>query len=172
MKIDVSHILKAAGEEEVVRFDDVLRYQDENVKITSPVKINAKLVNTGKSILLTGTAELKAELTCCRCLKKFKYPVKLELEDEYSIATLHAKAKKENEEIELKDDDFVFEIGGDNTIDLFEAIRQNLLTAIPIKPLCNNKCKGFLVKEKQAEKKVDPRLEKLKEIEGEIRTRD
>ena len=168
MKIDVSHILKTAGDEEVIKFDDVIQYQDENVKITSPVKIKAKLVNTGKLILLTGTAQLEAEFTCCRCLKKFKKPLKLELEDQYSIAALHTKAKKEGEEVELTDNDFVLEIGGDNTIDLFEAIRQNLLAAMPIKPLCNAKCEGFTQKGSKPKKKVDPRLEKLKEIEKRI----
>ncbi|MBU0687568.1 MAG: DUF177 domain-containing protein [Candidatus Margulisbacteria bacterium] len=164
MKIDISHILKAAGEKESVKFDDVIHYEDENVKISSPVKLNASLVNTGKTILLTGTAELSVELTCCRCLKKFNFPVKLDLDEEYSIATRHPHAKKSAEEVELRDEDFVFEIGGDNTIDLFEAIRQNLLSAVPIKPLCKETCQGFVEKEKKAETQVDPRLEKLKKF--------
>ena len=164
MKIDISHILKSAGEQEKVKFDDVIEYEDDNVKIVSPVKVDAKLINTGKTILLTGKVELQVELTCCRCLKAFKCPMTLYLEEEYSLLTSHAKARKEEQEIELKDEDFVFEIGGDNTIDLFEAIRQNLLTVVPLKPLCRKKCKGIKIKEKSKDKQIDPRLAKLKKL--------
>ena len=181
MQIDVSKLLKAPGEKEEVKFNDLIHYEDDAVKIVSPVRAGLRLVNTGRTILLTGTAQMKVQLTCCRCLKPFILPVKLELEEEYAL-----KHRKEEEkvsgclgasrgrrktgkdrvaEVELRDEDFVFEIGADNTIDLFEAIRQNLLATIPIKPICNDKCKGLLVpgEVNSGKKAIDPRLKKLEE---------
>jgi uncharacterized protein len=156
------------GEDEALNFEEVVNYTDEDLKIISPVKVSARLVNTGKTILLAGTAALQVELTCCRCLRSFIYPVKLELDEEYGFSGRAAGRKRRTKEIELKDADFVFAIESDNTIDLFEAIRQNLISAIPMKPLCREKCKGILVPERnkglQKEKKIDPRLEKLREF--------
>jgi len=177
MQIDISKLLKAPGEAESIKFNDLIRYADDLVKIVAPVKADLRLVNTGRTILLTGTAQTKVQLVCCRCLKPFILPVKLDLEEEYTVKREKKDAVGPNAgargakraaavEVELKDQDFVFEIGADNTIDLFEAIRQNLLAAIPIKPICNDKCKGLLVPggEKAREKPVDPRLAKLKDL--------
>jgi len=49
---------------------------------------------------------------------------------------------KQKEETELKESDFVYPVEKDNTIDLNELIRQNILLALPIKSLCDNNCKG------------------------------
>ena len=41
----------------------------------------------------------------------------------------------------VHEDDLVFPIESDNTVDLGEAIRQNMLLSIPMKPLCKADCK-------------------------------
>ncbi|MBI5078545.1 hypothetical protein HZB08_00795, partial [Candidatus Saganbacteria bacterium] len=55
--------------------------------------------------------------------------------EEYAKTLPEAKVKK-GKEIELKEADFVYSIEKDNSLDLDEIVRQNLLLALPIKPLC------------------------------------
>jgi len=139
-KIDVSELLKAVGNEERVKTSEEFNFTELN--IVAPIDINIKLLNIGKGILLSGTIGTVVRLSCCRCLEEFDLTVNLEIEEEYSFKQSQAP-KKGKKEIELKEKDFVFPIESDNTIDLGEAIRQNILTALPIKPLCSDLCKGI-----------------------------
>jgi uncharacterized protein len=121
------------------------------------------LINTGRSVLVSGTLKTTVRMSCSRCLKNFDLPVILGIEEEYSKNAPVIRVKKAGEEIELKEKDFVFEIGKDNIIDLGEAIRQNIMVNLPIKPVCNKACK-LPEPLKDKKKNVDPRLAKLAEI--------
>ncbi len=116
-----------------------ISYPEDNLNLSRRVHIAGELVNTGSTILLKGKVDTVVELDCSRCLKKFNYPVKFDIEEEYSRTPAKVSDKREDE---LQDEDFVFEVGSNNTIDVSEAVRQDLLTEIPIKPLCEEKCKG------------------------------
>ncbi|MFC1568126.1 DUF177 domain-containing protein [Candidatus Margulisiibacteriota bacterium] len=140
MKIDLTELLQKVGNEADIEQEDKVSFPDDDLNLTQPVKIDLHLVNTGPSVLLLGTAETEAELECSRCLKKYLVPLKIELEEEFSQAPLVPKKGKESE---LKAEDFVSPIGKDNTIDLTELIRQDLLLALPIKTLCEPDCKGI-----------------------------
>jgi uncharacterized protein len=184
MKIDVTDLLKSFGAEikldrsetlsfPPTRFDASLDARqarrvgdadkEDRLNLTSPVHVKLKLMNTGGTILVSGTLKTTVKLNCSRCLKDFDLPVDIKIEEEYSKRQVPPRAGKAGEEIELKEKDFVFEIGEDNIIDLDEAIRQNIIVSLPIKTVCNKACKlPEIVKDK--EKKIDPRLAKLATI--------
>jgi uncharacterized protein len=170
MKIDVSDLLKSFGAELKIDRSETLSFppiggadKEESLNLTSPVQVKLKLTNTGNTVLVSGTLKTTIELSCCRCLKDFDYPVNIKIEEEYSKRKSVLRSEKSEEEIELKEKDFVFEIGEDNIIDLDEAIRQNIIVSLPIKPLCSKTCKlPVAVTEKK--KSIDPRLAKLKQF--------
>ncbi len=167
MKIDVGDLLKRVGKVMRVEAKETLSLEEDGLSLNGPVAVYVKLTNIGDSILLSGKFKASVRLNCVRCLKDFDQPLSVEVEEEYSRDP--KVFDKKGEEIELKDADFIFKIGEDNSIDLGEAIRQNILTALPIKPLCRKSCKGLPVQElaveKGASKKApDPRLAKLKDI--------
>ena len=85
------------------------------------------------------SAETEAELNCSRCLKSFKQPLLINIEENFEKDQPPVKGKKGGE-IEIREEDFVSPIEKDNTIDISEVIRQNLLLALPIKPLCDLNC--------------------------------
>jgi uncharacterized protein len=140
VKIDLTELLQKVGNEAEVEQEDKVSFPDDDLNLTKPVKIKAHLVNTGTSVLMRGKAETEAELECSRCLKKFKFPLSIELEEEF---TKNPFVPKKSKEIELKPEDFVSPIEKDSTIDLTELIRQDLLLALPIKTLCSPDCKGI-----------------------------
>jgi len=170
MKIDVTDLLKSFGAEIKLDRSETLSFppvgdadKDDRLDLTSPVNVKLKLTNTGRSVLVSGTLKTTVRMACCRCLKDFDLPVAVKIDEEYSKRQTPPRAWKAGEEIELKEKDFVFEIGEDNIIDLDEAIRQNIIVNLPIKPVCSKSCKLPEVANDK-KKKIDPRLAKLAEI--------
>jgi uncharacterized protein len=170
MKIDVTDLLKSFGAELKIDRSETLSFppignadKEDSLNLTSPVNVKLKLTNTGRTVLVSGTLKTTVRMTCCRCLKDFDLPVDIRIEEEYSKKHSIPRVKKAGEEIELKEKDFVFEISEDNIIDLDEAIRQNIMVDLPIKPLCNKACK-LPEPAVDKKKKIDPRLAKLAAI--------
>jgi len=140
VKIDLTELLQKVGNEADIERAETVSFPEDGLKLTQPLKIEAHLVNTGSSVLLTGEAETLAELECSRCLKNYQLPISIEFQEEFSHEPFSPPGKGE---IELHPEDFVSPIGEDNMIDLTELIRQEMLLSLPIKTLCNEDCKGI-----------------------------
>ena len=92
-----------------------------------PVSGALELVRTERGIFVCGELQAKLQLVCSRCLVSFEKPVLLKIEEEYlSRAEERAFAIDEHGEIELS-----------------EAVRQYMLLASPMKPLCREDCAGL-----------------------------
>lgn len=140
MKIDLTEVLQKVGNETDIEETDQISFPDNDLNLSKPVKVKLHLVNTGDSVYLTGHAETEAELECSRCLKKYMVPLAIDLEEEFAREPFIPKGKGN---AELRPEDFVYPIEKDNTIDLSELIRQDLLLSLPIKTLCTPDCKGI-----------------------------
>ncbi|MGB9612882.1 MAG: YceD family protein [Candidatus Margulisiibacteriota bacterium] len=142
MQIDLSELLRKVGNEAQITKEERLNFPEDNLILKEPVKIDIHLTNSGTKVLLKGTFKTTAELECARCLKKFDAPLTAEVEEEYAKNQPEPKKLKEKE-IELTEEDFIYPISKDNTLNLEEIIRQNLILTLPIKPLCSPECKGL-----------------------------
>jgi uncharacterized protein len=140
VKIDLTELLQKVGNEADLEQTENLRFPDDDLNLTKPANVKLHLANTGASVLVRGEIETEVELECSRCLKTFKLPLRVEIEEEFSRRPPEFKGGRE---IELKEGDFVHPIEKDKNIDLAEVIRQNLLLAIPIKTPCSPECKGI-----------------------------
>lgn len=141
MKLDLTELLRHVGNEADVQEEFKVNLASDELRLTRPVKVKLHLTNTGQSVLVDGSLETELELDCSRCLKKFRQPLTVPVDEEYAKNPPRPPAKK-GVELELKEKDFVYPIGQDNTLDLDETIRQNILLAVPLKPLCTPACKG------------------------------
>jgi uncharacterized protein len=161
MQIDVGELLKEVGRSVDIE-DEVRRsYPEEGLVLKAPIKVKVHLVNTGRSVLLTGTLETQAEQECVRCLKKFVAPLRARMDEEFSRSP--RQRAPHGGEIGLTEKDFVFSLQDEHLLDLEEVIRQNLILALGAKPLCRGNCPG-LGEKKKKEGKTDPRLAKLKDF--------
>ena len=143
MKIDLTELLIKVGNEadlETALTNEKKYFEKEGLTLTRPVKIKLHLVNTGTSVLVKGRAETEVELECSRCLEKFTLPLSVDISEGYSKKPSGPKGAAE---LELHEEDFVYPIEKDNSIDLSETLRQNFLLALPIKALCRPDCKGI-----------------------------
>jgi uncharacterized protein len=140
IKIDITPLLKSVGNKIRIDEQETVSYPEDGLDLTSPVKVEGEMVNAGRGILFEGLVSTRLKLNCSRCLKEIEVPLSFEMEEEFRRHRHESPDRKK--ERELKDDDFFSEISSDNTIDLSEALRQELLTELPIQPLCSEECKG------------------------------
>lgn len=143
--IDITPLLKNVGLIMKIDETETVSYSEDGLAITKPVHFLGELVNTGRIIVLRGEVDTEISLLCGRCGKEFSFPVKNTLEEEYSHSREAEFGEGEGSgpkkgEYELKAKDFAFDVEANNTINISEAIRQNLITEMPIKPLCDEKC--------------------------------
>lgn len=139
MKINVSELLKETGQE--LDFSDEFTpdYSLDELEIEGRIRADLHLINTGNGILAKGTARAKVKLICGRCLKEFFRNLNIEIEEQFKkIIRVRHNRRKDEEHVD--EENLFFPISVDNKIDIDEVVRQNILTAIPIKSLCRNDC--------------------------------
>lgn len=97
------------------------------------------LTRTNRGILVQGKLQTKVTIECSRCLNLFDYPLTINIEEEYfPIIDVNSGSA-----LEIPDEPDIFKIDEHHILDLREAVRQNGLLAIPMKPLCKEDCPGI-----------------------------
>lgn len=142
MIYNVAQLLKApVGMMQTVDLDDAaeLDLEDESIRLVKPMTGHLRMRRTNQGILVDGPVEATVELTCGRCLEPFTLSIPLSLEEQFyptiDVVTGIALPEIENE--------LVFPIDQNHQLDLSEAIRQNLLLALPMQPICKEDCAGL-----------------------------
>ena len=79
------------------------------------------------------------ELACSRCLEGFRVP----MDPSFDLLFLPATAEPHATEQEVEDDDLGTSYYRDGVIDLADVVREQLSLALPMKPLCQETCKGL-----------------------------
>jgi uncharacterized protein len=141
MKIDLTELLREIGAEADIEEEEKVSFPEDGLTLTRPVKVKLHLTNTGPSVLVNAKIETEVALVCSRCLESFRIPLACRVDEEFSLHPPAPTAGKKKE-FELKEKDFVYPVGKDNILDLDEVVRQNLILALPIKPLCQQNCEG------------------------------
>ena len=101
------------------------------------IRGEVELLRTDRGILVSGTLETTTRFMCSRCLEAFKYPLTLKIEEEY-LPTVEVISGTP-----LSVPEGSFTINENHEIDLDETVRQYILLATPMKPLCRPDCKGL-----------------------------
>ena len=93
-------------------------------------------------ILTQGAGEADVVLECVRCLNDFDYHVNYELEEVFrpSIDVLSGIPVK----LETEEDDADLKIDANHLLNLGEAIRQQILVSLPLRPVCGEDCPGLV----------------------------
>ncbi len=135
------------------------------------VKGECELMRTRRGILVQCKLETEIELTCGRCLKPFRQPLKIKFEEEF-LPTIDVTSGMPLAQTE--DTAGAFMIDERHILDLTEPARQYALMTVPMKPLCRADCAGLCQKcgqnlnEGQCEcpsSEIDPRWAALAKID-------
>jgi uncharacterized protein len=98
-----------------------------------------RLLRTDRGFLARITASGRLQEPCARCLKDAEVPVSADFEEEY----VPVYDPNTGTRIHIGADEDVFRIGPHFDLDLREAVRQYILMAEPVKPLCTAECLGL-----------------------------
>lgn len=140
------------------------------VHVRVPFRGHAAAVNIDDAILVSVHLRGEAELECGRCLVRYNLPLALDFDEEFRAG----EVKPDQDPAEqLEDDDRPYSLYQGDEIDLTEVVRQHLLLALPMKPLCQETCRGLCPRcGKNLNEgdcgcvvdEIDPRLEGLKNL--------
>jgi uncharacterized protein len=162
MKIIISEIPDEGLDldlQETVQFDDSL----------SLVQAHLRVTKVGTEVVVNGSIETDVELQCSRCLKDFRSMLTIPFEAIYHPLE-HLKGEDKHE---LKVDELDMGFYSQDELDLLDLIKEQIMLSLPMKPLCNELCKGICLQCGAdlntgtcscSAKEIDPRLEPLKKL--------
>jgi uncharacterized protein len=142
MIYNVAQLLKApVGTSMRVALDpaDDLVLHDENVQLADDVSGEVRLHHMNQGILADGMVTVTVRRQCDRCLEPYTTTVTFPLREQF-YPTIDVNTGVPLPAIE---DELVFPIDHNHLLDMREAIRQNLLLALPMQALCREDCAGL-----------------------------
>ena len=98
----------------------IIDISDPVADVSQPVSYQLRVVRAGQTLVVRGSLETGVTLTCSRCLEKFPAPLLV---------------PGFGRELELLGDESIIDLTGD--------IREDIILAIPVKPLCRADCQGL-----------------------------
>src|SRR5919201_4609852 len=107
--------------------------------LCGPISGHARLTRTSEGILAHADYEASVTLECSRCLEEATAEVDGELDEEFLPST-DIRTGLPVEVPGARDDQPL--INEHHEIDLDEILRQNILTSLPLQPLCDAACPG------------------------------
>ncbi len=121
-------------------FSEPLPDPNHELHLEGPIHGHAHLTRTSEGILVHSEHAAHVVLECARCLEDANTEVQGELDEEFFPSTdirtgLPLQVPERDEDALLIDEH--------HEIDLDEILRQNILTNLPLQPLCDTACPGL-----------------------------
>ncbi len=140
MIFNVAQLMKApVGTSFASDFHEDNVHLDDDIKVIGPLNGHVRMRRTNQGLLVDGWVELTVDLTCNRCLKDFELPMHVNFEEQF-YPTVDVVSGLP---LAPFDEDEIFPIDERHQVDLTEAIRQNVLLALPMVAVCQPECKGL-----------------------------
>jgi uncharacterized protein len=128
--------------EEGIGFDLFEQITHEEIEFRTPVRGFLKVFRTGSEVIIQGVVETTVVLECSRCLKGFDMKINSRIDSVFHPS----RSLTRDDNYELRSDELDTEFYRGDSIDLIDFITQEVLLNIPMKPLCQNDCKGLCPK--------------------------
>jgi uncharacterized protein len=140
VSVNVSQLLLLGpGATREFDFDEPFPDPQGELHLEGPIQGHARLTRTSDGILVHSEHHACVSLECARCLEEAHADVTGELDEEFFPSTdirTGLPLEVPAEEAELTIDEH-------HEIDLDEVLRQNILTNLPLQPLCDAACPGL-----------------------------
>ena len=146
-KLNTHELARRAGEMKIYELDITVPEKVGVDLISIPVgeviEVDARLESVTEGILLTAQIFAVAKGECIRCLDPVEVEIERKVQELYYYAQKaeRSRGKKSEEDLEL---DVEVELMMDGDImDLESPIRDAIVLALPINPLCGDDCQGL-----------------------------
>lgn len=121
------------------QLDDPLTVDAREIKVKGEVKFT----RTNRSVLVQANLKTALPQECCRCLSEYECPLDVKFDEEF-FPTLDVTR---GVPLDVEDPEENFTVDEHHILDLTEAIRQYVILAQPMKPLCRTDCPGVVTTE-------------------------
>ena len=111
------------------------------VAFEAPVAVRLRLTRVGDLVEVEGQVQTTVRLNCGRCLNDYVAP----LTSAFTLTYAQVLPQVEDEEgdVELSAEDLGMTLLEGDEIDFNEAVQEQLLLALPFRPLCSDSCRGL-----------------------------
>jgi uncharacterized protein len=172
MKIEFKKSLEDWSETvELKDSPEALELCAEGASFEQPVEVELSVSKSGDQLICRGKVKTSVRLECSRCLLVYDEPIISNLDfvidfGESPIAVDHGKSEEDN---------YFLADPSSGYFQIDNLVRETIILALPLKPLCSEECKGLcpicgadLNKSPCScvKKEIDPRWEKLKDLLG------
>lgn len=141
--LDISELARTIGMHYVHRFQiPPLEGAEEGLTLAGPMEGKIKLTNTGAVLLVVGEVRASLTVECGRCLTPTIVEVEADIEEQFDLVAASTSARQDVVNV-VDEDAPASVIEGGNVLKLGELLRQNLLVAAPLQPLCHEDCEGI-----------------------------
>ncbi|MEO2082907.1 MAG: YceD family protein [Desulfurobacteriaceae bacterium] len=133
----------------------------------SPFKLHVEVRKKSVGYEVSGKIEGEVELSCSRCLKRFKE--RIDKDFRYEIMPTSELTGGE-----IKKGDLDIKFSDEGVLDLAEVVQEQILLSLPVKPICSEECEevSFSVGEVPVGGGRDARWSKLKELRDKLREKE
>ena len=140
-----------------------------SIKTVGPVEAHLEIHRYEEEVSIKGGIKGHVVLQCSRCLIDFQHDIDINVDLLYEPLP----AISEEESYEIGRDEAEIAFYRDDELDITEMIAEQILLTIPMKPLCDEQCKGLCpycgadlnLQSCDCDKQyIDPRLAKLKTL--------
>lgn len=111
----------------------------EEVRQIGPLSLDLTIQKGAEEYYCHGTLAGTVALECSRCLSAYDESVR----ESVTFIACGEQVVQQLREEAADDEEYVVFSGSDAQVDLNEPIRQALLVALPMMPLCSDECKGL-----------------------------
>jgi uncharacterized protein len=139
MRLDLSQVRTGREHYEEVYDPGVFSADREAFQVVAPVALSFDILKDKEQFHLTGTVRTTLELPCSRCLEAFTSPVDASFDLRYQPHTLNTGS----DEREIEEDDLSTAFYENDEIDLGQLMREQFYLSVPMKPLCQDDCRGL-----------------------------
>lgn len=148
MKIQTHHIpsqgFDLTFEEQAAAFESLKQLMDSSVcDFIAPIRIDLNVMPMRDFIRVKGTFNTMTRQACVRCLGDFNHRLKSRFTLNYSKQIPKDLHDEETKGIELTAQQIGIIFYDGDEIDFSEAIQEQVVLAMPYKPLCSNGCSGL-----------------------------
>jgi uncharacterized protein len=139
MKILVDEIPEKGADLKITDTIENFDSNGENILLTEPVTLKANVKRIGSKVLLKGIIQTLVQIECSRCLEEFLFHI----DEPFTATFLPGDKRPKDPDLELESEDLDVSFYDGKMIDLSELIREEILLAIPMNPLCRVNCRGL-----------------------------
>ena len=141
LKLNLARIRGAREQFERVYEASECAPDGDTYRVLAPVSLQFDIFKDQNRFRLAGSVKTTLELECSRCVEPFEWPVDAAFDLQYRPRPEGTEGHRR--EREVGPEEFSDAFYDDETIDLGQLMTEQFYLSIPMKPLCQDACRGL-----------------------------